>query len=295
MIRIGLIGSDNSHAKVFSLLANGGDESLGEPVEGARITHLYGDEGQKTHDLVRQCGIDTLVDEPSAMIGHVDAIICVWRHARRHLDVLPFLSAGIPVFVDKPLAMNTEDALRLLDAAHHGGAVMTSFSSLRYEAAFQQFCKNTEASFGTLASGMCSGPADVTSEYGGIFFYGIHTVEIMHAVWGYGCRSVYAVLNDGNLQVMCRYSNGSIVTLNFLKPGKAPYVFHVMAFGDKGWGQFTFPEETTYYRNAFQVILDMFNTRQSPYSSEQLLEPVRILEAIALSIQAKKEVILGLA
>lgn len=295
MIKVGIIGSDNSHAQVFSALANLEEGYHGARVEGVRVTYIYGEDLPQTHDLAQKCKIETVAESPEEMIGMVDAVICVWRHAGKHLDVIPFLTAGIPAFVDKPLALTTEDALRILDAASLGGVPVTSFSSLRYEDSLQQFIAALDEDVGELATGICTGPADISSPYGGIFFYGIHAVEIMNAVWGYGCSSVCSMLNRGNLIVTCKFAGGAVVALNFLAPGKAPYVFHVAAFGDKGWRQLLLPEETMYYVTAFRAIIDMFKTGRSPLSESQLLEPVQILEAIEQSIETRCEVEIGTA
>ncbi|MBA2452353.1 MAG: Gfo/Idh/MocA family oxidoreductase, partial [Chloroflexia bacterium] len=47
---------------------------------------------------------------------------------------LPFLKRGLPVFIDKPLAISLEDCGQLIATANANGAFLTSFSSMRVDA-----------------------------------------------------------------------------------------------------------------------------------------------------------------
>ena len=59
---------------------------------------------------------------------------------------------------------------------------VTSSSALRYLPAVTRLA--TELADSRPEVLQVSGPADVSSEHGGLFFYGIHTVEIMFALLG---------------------------------------------------------------------------------------------------------------
>lgn len=291
MFRLGIVGSDNSHAIQFASLANLEKGVDGMRIPDVQVTHIYGIDPQRTKEVAEKCHIPHIVENLPDMIGAVDGIACVWRHGSRHLkDTLPFLEAGIPAFVDKPLAASVEDAEKLIDAAQKAGVGFTSFSTLRFATSSVQFIEHLGENVGEIRSGVSTGPADRASEYDGIFFYGIHAVEMMHAVFGYGCSKVTAVEHGKNVMAVCELPQDVLVTLNFL--GNAVYVFNVTVFGTKGWQSHAVDYKTCYYEG-MKVFLDCLRTGKWPLTPEQLVEPVKILAAVEESLKTGKTVSLG--
>ncbi|HOJ32419.1 MAG TPA: Gfo/Idh/MocA family oxidoreductase [Candidatus Hydrogenedentes bacterium] len=291
MFRLGIVGSDNSHAIQFASLANLEEGVGGFRIPDVQVTHIYGIDPERTKEVAEKSRIPHIVENLKDMIGAVDGIACVWRHGSRHLkDTLPFLEAGIPAFVDKPLAASVEDAEKLIEAAQKAGVGFTSFSTLRYAVSTVQFINHLSETVGEIRAGVSTGPADRSSEYDGIFFYGIHAVEMMHAVFGYGCTRVTAVEHGKNVMAVCQLPQEVLVTLNFL--GNATYVFNVTVFGTKGWQSHAVDSSTCYYEG-MKTFLDCLRTGKWPLSAEQLLEPVKILAAVEESIKTGKPVLLG--
>lgn len=290
MFKLGIVGSDNSHAIAFGSLANLEEGMKGLRIPDVQVTHIYGTDPKRTQEVADQCKIPHIVSSAREMIGHVDGIACVWRHGSKHLqDTLPFLEAGIPAFVDKPLASSVEDAEQLVRAAEKAGVGFTSFSTLRFAGPTVEYIKALRETTGEITSGISTGPADRHSEYDGIFFYGIHAVELMNAVFGYGCESVAAEEHNNNVVAVCKLREGPVVTLNLL--GKAAYVFHLVAFGTKGWKDYPVDSSTCYY-DGMQVYLETLRTGKWPFTADQLLEPVKVLAAIEKSLAEAREVAL---
>ncbi len=288
MFKLGIIGSDNSHAIQFSKLANLEDGVNGMRIEDARVTHIYGIDPERTKEVAELGEIPNIVTRNEDMLGEVDGVICVWRHGSRHMaDTLPFLKAGIPAFVDKPLASSVADAMILIDTAEKAGVGLTSFSTLRYAKPTVEFIASLPEAVETAVSGVSTGPADLGSEYDGIFFYGIHAVEMMNATFGYGCESVLATSHGSNCMAVCKFPGGPTVTLSLL--GKAAYVFHVSVFGTKGWKDYTVDSSTAYY-DGMNVFMETLRTGRWPLTRSQLLEPVKILAAIERSLAEDREV-----
>jgi len=177
MIRIGIVGSDNTHAERFSELCN--LEGFPGRVRGARVVSIYGRDPQRTAEVAEKGRIPRIVETPDEMLGQVDAVMVVFRHGALHCEhALPFLEAGVPTFVDKPFATTVRDARRMV--------------------------------------GVSAGPGDVRSEYGGFIFYGIHAIEMMQETFGTGVRRVSAVHHAGNLVTTVQYRGEPIVSLQVL-------------------------------------------------------------------------------
>jgi predicted dehydrogenase len=290
MFNLGIIGSDNSHAEVFSKLANLEEGVNGLRIPDVQVTHIYGTDPQRTEEVAKIGQIPHIVAKAEEMLGAVDGVLCVWRHGSKHLpDTLPFIKAGVPAFVDKPLACSVADARILLDAAEKARVGLTSFSTLRYAANVIEYVNDIQAKLGPLAGGMSTGPADLASEYGGVFFYGIHAVEMMNVVWGYGCDSVTATEHNKNCLAVCTFKTGATVTVNLLHGDNAQYVFHVVAFGKEGWKDHLVDSSTCYY-DGMQVFMETLRTGKWPLTRDQLLEPVQILAAIEKSLREKRAV-----
>jgi predicted dehydrogenase len=132
-VRVGMIGlsEGNGHPFSFSAIINGYDDAglaaSGWPViydyvrrrdpsefgiAGLQVTHAWTQDETVTQSLCRACRIPHAVSRREAMLGEVDAVIIARDDAETHLEMArPFLEAGLPVFIDKPLSLNL-DALR---------------------------------------------------------------------------------------------------------------------------------------------------------------------------------------
>jgi predicted dehydrogenase len=99
-----------------------------------RVTAIWGSGEERTQGLARTYEVGTIATAPESMLGQVDAVIVGDRHGDDHLPhALPFIEAGLPVFVDKPLARTVKDVETMLDAARKSGALVTSASALRWQ------------------------------------------------------------------------------------------------------------------------------------------------------------------
>jgi len=280
MVKIGIVGSDNSHAIAFSKLCNASGGRDGLRVRGARVTHLFGLNQARNEEVAAAGDIPTIVADPAEMLGRVDAVLVVFRHGGLHAQyALPFIKAGVPVFVDKPLACTVTDAKKLVAAAKRSGSGLTSFSTVRYAGDTVKVIKDVRK-VGPLAGGVVFGPADAASEYGGLIFYGIHTVEIMLEVFGYDVASVRAVQSEMGVTATCAYRDGALVTLQFVTKGARG--FGVMVHTQKGHVVREL-NLSTCYRDGFRVYFKMFKTGAWPLTGPQLVRPIEVMEAIVAS------------
>ena len=285
MIRIGIVGSDNSHAIAFSKLCNVEGNEL--HVDGAKVVSIFGVDPERTQEVAQHGNIPKIVDTPEEMIGEIDLAMVVFRHGGLHRQYAePLLRAGIPTFVDKPLALSPQDARALIAAAEKAGVPFTSFSTLRYSADMRTFVQEANE-VGPFHFSSFAGPADRQSEYGGLPFYGVHIAEMMAALNGSGVKSVHAVENRETISASVVYEDDKTVTLNFL--GKATYVFHMSVFGENGWKARAL-DSGTCYKDGMEIVLDMVNTGKWPLTKRELMESVLVLTAVEQSLVTGKSV-----
>ena len=152
VIRLGMIGitEGNGHPFSFSAIINGyNDTGLAksgwnviydyvrrrDPSEfgfdDVQVTHAWTQDPEITRKLCDACQIPNAVLKPNEMIGNVDAVIIARDDYQNHFSMaIPFLQAGMHVFVDKPLSLDAYE-LRTLRKYLESGKLM-SCSGMRY-------------------------------------------------------------------------------------------------------------------------------------------------------------------
>lgn len=278
MLSIGIVGSDNSHALAYSSLLNleqiAGDD--------ARATCIWGQEPARTQEVAEKALIDHIVTSLDEMIGQVDAVMVEDRHGGLHAEhALPFLERGIPVFVDKPLALSLADCGRIIATANANDAWLTSFSSLRTCASTESLARQVNE-IGEIRSAQFAGPCDFESEYGGAFFYGTHTIEIALRLVGENLRAVRA-MREGKMAVIDMiWECGSLGTISYV--GDAEYHFHATLFGTEGMACGEVIADHDGYRTALGIVLDALEHGTRPLDDRQLVRPVAVMHAMEQSL-----------
>lgn len=205
-IKLAMLGctSGNGHPYSWSAMFNGYDRERmtrecpfagipqylnKEPAEtltipGAKVTHICctGD-GGFTAEHVAQCSlIPHVVSRPEEVIGKVDAVIVATDNGAEHVArARPFVEAGLPVFVDKPLADNAPDLKIFQEWAAAGKPIMSS-SCMRYAKEFTPYRLSTHE-LGALRFVSITTPKSWER-------YGIHALEGIYPILGPGFLSV---------------------------------------------------------------------------------------------------------
>lgn len=293
MFRIGIIGSDNSHAEAFSQLVNIPDKKTGEYLfPDCKVVGIFGLENERTLQVARDGKIEFIAKKPEDLLGKVDAVMVVFRHGDLHIKyALPFIEAGIPTWIDKPFTIKNEDAKMLIERAKENNTLLTGGSTCKYTYDIMTIKNIVEngSRIGKIKSAAINFPATLENEYGGIYFYGAHLVEMTMAAFGYNPKSVAASENNGSVTATVNYENYQ-VTMKFI-PGSSEY--HAILFGENG----TILREidiSTCYINGFEQFVDMLRTGKLPMPLEHLYAPVELLNAVVKSYTEKTEVLLNL-
>ena len=292
MIRIGILGSDNSHALAFAKLCNLPMENGEYRYPDVRIAAIYGndDDPQHTKDVAQQGKIEYIAEKPEDFIGKVDAVMVVYRRGTYHVPaILPFIEAGYPVWIDKPVAVSVDDINKLRAAVEKHNTLITGGSTLKYNyeiLALQNKVQN--GSLGKVTGGAMNFPGDLESEYGGLFFYGSHLCEMCLSVFGYDVKSVYATaIEPKNICVIAKYADKQ-VSLNF-NGNSNSYI--LTAYGSEKSVTMEL-DISIIYRLGFEKWVEMLHSGKMPLSFDDLVQPVYMLNAIQKSLDEGKEVAL---
>lgn len=296
MLRIGILGSDNSHADRFSELLNLPEHPNFLANADARVVAIWGQEPVRTQQVAQRNQIDQIVDDPATMMDLVDAILCVTRHGGLHFELVRgYLQAHIPTFVDKPLAIDPDDARTIVALAVQNRTPFSSFSTIRFSADTQQFLQAARQ-LGGVRAGSYSGPATRRNPYGGVLFYAIHSIEMMIMTQGVGVQWVEALegpaideQGNGNLVATCAWNNGMTATIEL--PVDAHYAFRATALGRTGVYSATLDIQDCYVRG-MQQILGVLHGGATPVPPTEMIEAIQVGAAMELSMSEARRVYL---
>ena len=279
MIRFGLVGVNTSHADAFSRILNGSADE--EPtVDGGRIVAIWGNDGggERVDELAGKHGIASKVADLPDMPGMVDAALIIddTGGGATHAELArPFLEAGLPVFIDKPMSTSFEDAVALFDLAEARGVPLMSCSALRFAAELEAARPALEA-VGTISSAISTGPGDW-------YYYGVHAVELLGAVVGTGAASLRRTAFDQRDVAVIDYPGGPTAIVQTLRDAK--YVFEIVVYGENGHTSVEVSDFLGFYSNTMREVVRMAETGVAPLTPEQTLEVLGILKAGVVSVE----------
>src|SRR5262249_39701522 len=154
------------------------------------------------------------------LLPKVDVILLESVDGRPHLkQVIPVFKAHKPVFIDKPVAGSLADALRIFQLAKEHNVPCFSSSSLRFSPDIQRMKAN--AKVGGIIGCDAYGPCSLEEHHPDLFWYGIHTVEMLYTLMGTGCKSVVRVHTKDTDLVTGTWDGGRIGTFRGIRQEKA--------------------------------------------------------------------------
>ncbi|MCD6095600.1 MAG: Gfo/Idh/MocA family oxidoreductase [Thermoprotei archaeon] len=273
MIRIGIIGSDNSHSITFSQMIN--DQKHKYHVNGMKVLYLYGLDEERNKEVSEKGGIPYIVKRPEDMIGKIDCAFIEFRDGALHYKYAkPFIEAGIPVFIDKPLATSVEDAKRIVSLAIKNNVLLTSFSALRFSEVVQEV-KRIRDEIVTLS---VTGPGDPDSIYSGLIFYGIHVAEILEEILGPFSGRVYAVRRNKTILGVIEVDNGPLVSV--LISNDIPYHFSIRVLTKEKVIYKNIEDFMECYKNGVLTIKRMLEEKKWPLKADDMIVPIKVIKAI---------------
>lgn len=296
-VKVGLIGLDTSHVPAFCKMLNdssnkhhvpGGQVVCGYPGGSPDFEASISRVGKFTDEIRDQHGVEIL-DSPEAVAERVDLVIITAVDGRTHLDYLErTIGSGKPTFIDKPFAVKTSDAEKMVSLAKSSGVPLMSCSSLRYAVEFQKALNDN--SDGEITGMDAFGPMALQPTQPGLFWYGCHTVEAVVAALGTGCQRVRAVSNEENELVTAEWADGRVATIRGSRSGFRG--FGCTIFRKDGLQQVdNRKSDVPQYAPMLAAILKSLPTGVSDVPNDQMIEIVRLIEAANISRDADGQVV----
>lgn len=287
-IRVGIIGVDTPHSTEFTRAMN--DPNATGPLAECTVVAAYlgGSPdvplsvqlGEQFGKVMRERGDVEIVDSIDALLPKVDAVMINSLDGCSHLeDAKKVIAAGKPVFIDKPVAGNLVDAVKIYALAKEAGVPCFCASSLRYATGIASMGTQKDPAVGKVIGCAAYGPNTKLEPHRmpDLFYYGIHGVETLFTIMGPGCDTVRRAHVDGRDLVVGLWKDERIGTYRS-HPG-----FGATVYGEKGVAP---SGGWTSYDVLAVEIARFFVTGTPPVSPEDTLEIYAFLEGADQSLHA---------
>ncbi len=291
--KIGMIGLDTSHCGAFADLLN--NESNPHHVKGSQIVVAYpggSDAFSMSKDRVENITAEMkdkynipIVNTIEEAAENVDGILLESVDGRQHLEQFEKIAKfGKPVFIDKPFATSKSDAVKILELSEKYNSPVYSCSSIRYSSGVAELAENQKV-MGCEAFG----PMAILEDFPGLFWYGIHSAEVLFSKMGRGCREVVVRHTETSDVVTGIWNDGRVGTL-YGHRIKDMYDFGCTVFTDSSILHGVAKGEPPYYALMMPHIVEFFRTGKSPIDLKETLEIISFLEAANESRKTGKSV-----
>jgi predicted dehydrogenase len=240
-------------------------------IRDANVTHVWAQQREIAVHISKSALIPIVVDDFTTMIGHIDGLLLARDDAETHAQfAVPFLDAGIPVYIDKPLALTVDEAQRMIDRQRFPGQIF-SCSALKY-ANELRLSEEDLARLGRIRYVAATVPKDWDK-------YAIHAIDpILNLVGDRGeLLGTRASSDGGFFSLSATYSNDFHLRVTAL--GKVPAPISITVFGELGWKELVFRDSFQAFKFALEDFVEGIRNHDVRTSPESMLSAIELVEA----------------
>ena len=240
-------------------------DTMGIP--GAKITCIACNDRADAEHVAKLSLIPTVYDRPEEMIGNIDAVIIATDIGSEHVErCKPFIEAGIPIFIDKPLCDNRED-LAYFEKLVDSGYPLMSSSSMRYCKEFKLYHNGNTRELGDLRLIEYGMPKKWET-------YGIHSLEAIYPITGPGFESVRNIGSATRNIVHLKHKRGIDVILTGIKDCGGS---GLTIGGNKGCIHLQSYDSYNSFRDQLVDFVNFLKTGERPYPWSETVELMKLL------------------
>ena len=283
MKKIAILGCENSHADAFVKAIQNN-----EKYSDVEVVGVYSDEPDATKRLQEQFSVPILGDYADA-VGKIDGLVVTARNGVNHYKYAkPYMESGIPMFIDKPITNDEEEAVTFMRDLLAHGVRFCGGSSLKQDSTVAQLKADREAQAGgKTLGGYVRAPYDKESTYGGFFFYAQHLVEMVGEIFGRHPLSVTAKENNDQIHVLFHYEDYDCVGLYCNKT----YKYFVSRISETTSDGYAIPSSASreWFEREFDEYYELLSGAAQQIDPKDFIAPVFVMNAIVRSLESGKE------
>ncbi len=239
-------------------------------IAGAAVTHIWTDDPHDAEKVARASSIPFIARRMEDVIGQVDGVIIATDDGTDHVRrARPFIEAGLPVFIDKPLAITRDELAQFITWKKQGARILSS-SGMRYAPEIQEL---TGKPWRWLTAFTCKSWES----------YGIHALEPLLRILGAGFQEVRSEARPGSDIVYLSHRSGAQATLAAIDD--APGSFGVLhAYGTTEHASVVLKDTYTAFRGQMLAVVQWMQTGDDPYP---FMETVELMAVIIATIESR--------
>jgi predicted dehydrogenase len=294
-LRLAILGmvEGNGHPYSWSAIFNGydPDEMARQPyapiarylslepaetlrISGARVTHVWTDDPADAVSVAKASRVPHIVARAEDVIGQVDAVLVATDNGSEHVErCRPFVEAGLPIFVDKPLVDNAADLRQFVEWVSAGKPIMSS-SCMRHAKEYAPYRASTH-NLGALRYASITTPKSWER-------YGIHALEGIYPILGPGFISARNTGAKGRNVVHLTHRDGidvNVIAIDDLYGGFGALTL----IGTADAAQVMFKDNFYAFKSELQSFVDFVRTGVRPFPFEETVELMRLVIAGIIS------------
>ena len=220
-------------------------------------------------------------------VGKVDGIVITARDGKNHYKYAkPYIQSGIPMFVDKPITSDEAEALEFMKELKACGCKVVGGSSCVHASLVKELAKKRESGeLGKVYGGYLRAPISLVNNYGNVFFYSQHLIQVMQSIFGYYPKSVKTYQNENVITLTVRYDEYD-VSAEFIDGN---YVYYAAVSAEKGVEGGAYPVSAELYPLEFDEFYHILKGGEQLQSYREFIAPVPVLCALDRALVSGKE------
>ena len=290
-IKLGIIGlsEGNGHPYSWSAIFNGYNESVmkecpfpvipeylskqnfpEDAIHEGKVTHIWTQNKDLSKHIANAANIEKVVDNYVDMIGEVDAILLARDDYELHYEMSkPFIEVGLPIYIDKPLAIDRKTAEMILSLEKYDGQIFTC-SAIAYAKEFS-ISQEVIESIGPLEYV----DACVMKSWDK---YAVHIIEPVLKIIGCqgNIKSIHKSKSLNKNVVTVTWESGLQTTFSSL--GNISCPIQIRLFGKNGYKELLFQDTYYAFKKSLQTFIDIIKGKEKPLDKNFVLQVVDIIE-----------------
>lgn len=290
-LKLGIIGlsEGNGHPYSWSAIFNGYDPAAmancpypvipaylakqtfpQDQIQVAKVTHIWTQDEKISKEVAKAAFIPRITNDMAAMIGEVDGVLLARDDADKHFEMAkPFLEAGVPIYIDKPLALTKQEAKRLFDMQHYPGQLFTC-SALQF-ANELQLTEEMRRKLGRIIHV----EAQIKNNWNK---YAIHLIEPVIKLIGHQSEieCLHTIKNAYGQMAYFKQDNG--VTFNIKTFTQTPVLPIITVYGEHDVISLEFKNTFAAFKMALQAFVDGVKTKREMIKPEYTLRCIEVIE-----------------
>lgn len=240
-------------------------------IAGAQVTHVWCDDPKDAEKAAAASHVPAVVENATDVIGKVDAVVIATDIGHEHVErARPFIEAGIPIFIDKPLT-DRSDHLQQFIEWHAQGKPLMSTSCMRYAKEFQEL----RARLGAIGELRLITVTMAKSWER----YGIHAIEAIYPFLPAGGYKRVRHSGDRKHNVVhVSHAAGAEVVLGVIDDLYGGFGC-VNVYGTEGADRAAFGDTFYAFKTQLEAFIEYLRTGSSPVDFNETIEQIKIVIA----------------